>query len=167
MKETKKVSQELPSLSVAASGETFDFSTSSFSLALYFYFFPYMYLILSLLSQQCDLLLWWDDLRSRWEKGCGCDFYGDFSKVFDIVSQSILERLAAHGLDRSMVCGVKIWLDDQAPRVTVTGAHSTWCLLTSCIPRAQCWGQFCFMFLSVIWMRGLSVPSVCSQITLS
>lgn len=29
--------------------------------------------------------------------------YVDFSEVFDTISQSILERLVAHALDRSMV----------------------------------------------------------------
>ena len=74
--------------------------------------------------------------------------YVDFSEVFDTISQSILERLVAHALDRSIVR----W-------------DSSWCLLTSCIPRAQCWDQFCFVFLSMIRMRGLSVPSVHSQVT--
>jgi len=91
--------------------------------------------------------------------------YVDFSEVFDTISQSILERLVAHALDRSIVRWVKNYLDDQVPRVTVTGADSSWCLLTSYIPRAQCWDQFCFVFLSMIWMRGLSVPSVHSQVT--
>jgi len=34
-------------------------------------------------------------------------------------------------------------------------------------PRAQYWGQFCLISLSMIWMRGLSAPSVSLQMTLS
>ena len=36
----------------------------------------------------------------------------DFSKVFDIVSSTVLERLAARGLDRCTVVWVKNQLDD-------------------------------------------------------
>ena len=38
--------------------------------------------------------------------------YLDFSKAFDTVSHSILlEKLAAHGLDKCTLCWVKNWLD--------------------------------------------------------
>jgi len=41
--------------------------------------------------------------------------YLDFSKAFDTVSHSILlEKLAAHGLDGCILCGVKNQLDDRA-----------------------------------------------------
>ena len=44
--------------------------------------------------------------------------YLDFSKAFDTVSQGILlEKLTAHGLDRSTLCWVKNWLEVQAQRV--------------------------------------------------
>ncbi|TRZ11925.1 hypothetical protein HGM15179_015184 [Zosterops borbonicus] len=43
--------------------------------------------------------------------------YLDFSKAFDTVSHStLLEKLAAHGLDRGTLCWVRNWLDGWAQR---------------------------------------------------
>ena len=53
--------------------------------------------------------------------------YLDFSKAFDMVSHSILlEKLAAHGLDRYTLSWVKNWLDGWAQRVVVNGVKSSW-----------------------------------------
>ncbi|TRZ08285.1 hypothetical protein HGM15179_018821 [Zosterops borbonicus] len=58
--------------------------------------------------------------------------YLDFSKAFDTVSHSrLLEKLAAHSLDRSNLCFVKNWLDGRAQRAVVNGAASSWQLVTS------------------------------------
>lgn len=44
----------------------------------------------------------------------------DFRKAFDTVSHSpLLEKLAAHGLDRCTLCWVKNWLSGQAQTVVV------------------------------------------------
>jgi len=46
--------------------------------------------------------------------------YLDFSKAFNTVSHSIvLEKLAAHGLDRYSLGWVENWLDGWAQRVVV------------------------------------------------
>ncbi|GAB0182404.1 oxygen-regulated protein 1 [Grus japonensis] len=51
--------------------------------------------------------------------------YLDFSKAFDGISHSILlEKLAAHGLNRRTLCWVKNWLDGWAQRVVVNGVKS-------------------------------------------
>ena len=51
--------------------------------------------------------------------------YLDFSKAFDTVSHSILlEKLAAHGLDRYAFSWVKNWLEGWAQRVVVNGVKS-------------------------------------------
>ncbi|TRZ07904.1 hypothetical protein HGM15179_019204 [Zosterops borbonicus] len=51
----------------------------------------------------------------------------DFSKAFDTVSHSrLLEKLAAHSLDRSTLCWVKYWLDGWAQRAVVNGTASSW-----------------------------------------
>ena len=48
----------------------------------------------------------------------------DFSKAFNTVSHSILlERLAAHGLDRYALCLVKNWLDVQTQKAIVNGVN--------------------------------------------
>lgn len=48
----------------------------------------------------------------------------DFRKAFDIIFQSILlERMAAHGLERCTVCWVKNWLDVWVQRVVVNGVN--------------------------------------------
>ncbi|KAJ7418397.1 RNA-directed DNA polymerase from mobile element jockey-like protein [Willisornis vidua] len=52
--------------------------------------------------------------------------YLNFSKPFDTISHAILlEKLAAHGLDRGTLCWVKSWLEGQAQRVLVNGAASS------------------------------------------
>ena len=52
--------------------------------------------------------------------------YLDFSKAFDTVSHSILlEKLAAHGLDRRTLHWVTNWLAGRAQRVVVNGVQSS------------------------------------------
>ena len=48
--------------------------------------------------------------------------YLDFSKAFDAVSHStLLQKLAAHGLDRYTLGWVRNWLEGRAQRVVVNG----------------------------------------------
>ena len=90
----------------------------------------------------------------------------DLSKAFDIVSHDILlEKLAAHSWGRWTLCWIKSWLDGWAQGVVVTGVTPSWWLVTSSVPRAQCWGQSCWISLSMIWMKGSSALSVHLQTT--
>ena len=63
-----------------------------------------------------NLISFYDKVTHLVDEGKAVDVaYLDFSKAFDTISHSILlEKLAAHGLDRCTLCWVKSWLAGQA-----------------------------------------------------
>ncbi|RMC15662.1 hypothetical protein DUI87_07864 [Hirundo rustica rustica] len=87
--------------------------------------------------------------------------YLDFSKAFDTVSHStLLDKLAARGLDRSTLCWVRNWLGGQAQRVVVSGDASSWGQSPVVSLRGLCWGQLCSISLLMTWMRELNLSLV-------
>ncbi|KAK4826203.1 hypothetical protein QYF61_006147 [Mycteria americana] len=80
-----------------------------------------------------NLISFHDKVTHLVDEGKAVDVaYLDFSKAFDTVSHSILlEKFAAHGLDRRTLCWVKNWLDGRAQRVVVNGVYSSWWPVTS------------------------------------
>ena len=74
-----------------------------------------------------NLIAFYDKVTCLVNEGKLVDIvYLDFSKAFDVVSHSILlEKLAAHDLDRYNLYWVKNWMDGQAQRVVVNGVKSS------------------------------------------
>ncbi|RMC05580.1 hypothetical protein DUI87_17665 [Hirundo rustica rustica] len=54
----------------------------------------------------------------------------------------LMEKLAAHSLDRSTLCWAKNWLDGWGKKVVVSGVAASWCLVLVGFLRDKCWAQF-------------------------
>jgi len=113
-----------------------------------------------LLNQPC-LCLWSSDLPGGWRKGCQHSL-PRIQQSLDAVFHSILlEKLAAHSLDRYTLCWVKKWLEGQVQRVVVKVVKSSSQLVMTGVSQGSvlepCPPQYLYLMM---WMRRLSAPSV-------
>lgn len=53
-------------------------------------------------------------------------FFLNFSKVFDIVSHSVLDKLSSTQVDKHIISWMNHWLMGKAPRVIVNGVTLDW-----------------------------------------